>query len=197
MIVLGILRTFSELGDMAPVFGEHLAVAFGKQPGPESEIEVLADGKTIRLSGGINDETSERLGRALNLAPSVNTLVLSSDGGWIRQGEMLARLIERRNLNTYVETNCSSACTIAFLAGKERAADPSAKIGFHSVRAVGGNESGVNAKEREATKLAYAKANLSLTFLDRVARTPSTEMWFPTHDELRASGVLTRKSMGG
>ena len=132
MIVLGVLKTFGDVGNMMPILQEHIRVAAGAQLGPSTRLELRADGRSVLLSGGINDESAEQLEKALLMAPSVTTVVLSSEGGWIREGQMLADVIRKRRLNTYVEGYCASACTIAFLAGVERAAAPPARIGFHA-----------------------------------------------------------------
>jgi hypothetical protein len=55
MIVLGCVKTFGDMAKMTPVLMEHIQVASGHQLGPTVTLEVLADGKSIRLSGGIND----------------------------------------------------------------------------------------------------------------------------------------------
>ena len=73
---------------------EHVKVAAGHQLGPTFVIEVLADGKSIRLSGGINDGAAKQLSKALELAPAVKTVLLTSTGGWVREGALLAKVIE-------------------------------------------------------------------------------------------------------
>ncbi|MGJ4748744.1 hypothetical protein ACQV5M_20455, partial [Leptospira sp. SA-E8] len=117
VIVLGVLRTFGDIATMMPVLKEHARVASGVQLGPDTVLEMRTDGRSILLSGGINDGSADQLDKALQVAPSVATVVLSSNGGWIREGAMLADVIRKRGLNTYVEGTCESACTIAFLAG--------------------------------------------------------------------------------
>jgi hypothetical protein len=197
MIVFGLLKTFGDTIKISPLLMEHLHIAAGEQLGPQSTFEVLADGKSIRLNGGINDGTANQLVKALALAPSVTTVLLSSQGGWVREGEMLAKIIEDHGLDTYVETQCASACTIAFLAGKTRAADPAAKIGFHSLSFVGGGNGAMRKEESEATFNAYANAGLPADFLKNIANTPKDQMWYPSHEEMIQAGVLTRKSFGG
>ena len=108
-----------------------------------------------------------------------------------------AKVIESHGLNTYVESHCASACTIAFLAGLSRAADPASKIGFHSLAFVGGNKSVMTKDEGDATMAAYAKAGLPQAFIKKIVSTPSDQMWYPTHDEMLRAGVFTRKSLGG
>tara|TARA_R110002110_G_scaffold331227_1_gene542412 strand:- start:1773 stop:3305 length:1533 start_codon:yes stop_codon:yes gene_type:complete len=197
MIILGVIRTIGEIGNSLPIYEEHMQVALGTQFGPDTKLEVRADGRSIRLKGGINDGSAVKLDQALQIAPAVTTVVLSSTGGWIREGKLLADVIRKRQLNTYVEDNCASACTIAFLAGKERAAAPSATIGFHASRMIGSQS--VTATHEETAQLTsiYRNAGLSKTFVDKIAATPNSQMWQPTRSELLNSGVLTRRSFGG
>ena len=133
-LVLGAIRMLNDLVAQAPVLAEHVRVALGQQPGPETGIQLRAGGHSLLVSGGINDDTAEKLEQALNQTPGVQTIVLSSEGGWVGQGLKVAAVISSRKLSTYVEEVCSSACTIAFLGGLERAASPKARLGFHSFR---------------------------------------------------------------
>lgn len=197
MIVIGVLKTFGDVVNLTPALEEHIRIAMGAQPGPSTKLEVRADGRSILLSGGINDGSAEQLEKALQLAPAVTTVVLSSDGGWIREGKMLADVIRMRDLNTYVENYCASACTIAFLAGRERAAAPSAKIGFHASRSVGSLASKPSLEETAEFRSIYLSANLPDDFIRKAIETPHDKMWYPSHSDLLAAGVLTRESMGG
>lgn len=197
MIVLGVLRTFGDIGNMMPTLQEHIRVASGAQLGSSTKLEVRSDGRSILLSGGINDGSAEELDKALQMAPAVTTVVLSSEGGWIREGQMLAGVIRERGLNTYVEGYCASACTIAFLAGKERAADPAAKIGFHASRSVGSMEATPPPQETAQLRTLYRNAGLPDSFVRQALDTPHAKMWHPPHELLLSAGVLTRRSMGG
>src|SRR5262249_7757254 len=153
--------------------------------------QVRADGKSILLNGGINDGTAESLSKALDRAPSVTTVVLQSTGGWAREGNLIAKVISERGLNTYVELECSSACTIAFLAGKERSADPTARIGFHSFRSIGAdaNKTSSNAIDAAAAQETYRRAGLSSAFIAKVVATSQDKIWYPSHKELLAESV--------
>jgi hypothetical protein len=125
--------------------------------------------------------------------------VLHSNGGWVRQGNLIAKVITDRGLNTYVEQECTSACTIAFLAGKERASEPTARLGFHSFRAVGAESKGnsTDSSQMIALETVYRHAGIAPDFIQRILETPSDKMWYPSHEELLAKGVLTRMSTGG
>lgn len=193
-IVLGGLRLIATAIDFGPGFQEHLRIAAGQQMGSPTTLQVRADGKSILLAGGINDGSAEQLEAALQRAPSVTTVVLSSEGGWIREGKLLGDVIRRHRLDTYVEQFCASACTLAFLAGHERAAAPSARIGFHAARAIGALK---NAPPSTQLKRLYEEAGLPPAFVARAMATPHGQMWFPSQDVMLAAGVLTRRSLGG
>lgn len=197
MIVLGVLKIFGDVSNMAPTLQEHIRVATGAQLGPSTKLEVRADGRSILLSGGINDGSAEQLDKALQMAPAVNTVVFSSEGGWIREGQMLAEVIRKRGLNTYVEGYCASACTIAFLAGKERAAAPEARIGFHASRSVGSMEATSSSEETAQLRNLYRDAGLPDSFVLQAIDTPHERMWHPSHEVLLSAGVVTRRSIGG
>lgn len=197
MIVLGVLRMIGEVVTMTGPLSEHWKVATGWQLGPEVSFQVRADGKSLLVSGGINDGTAESLSKALQLAPTVTTIVLQSGGGWVRQGTMIAKVIAERGLNTYVEQECSSACTIAFLAGRQRAGEPGARIGFHSFRSIGTHKSSADSADASLAQETYRRAGLSSDFIAKIVSTPHDKVWYPSHDELLAQGVLTRRSLGG
>ena len=196
MIVLGALRLFGDIVNILPTLQEHARVASGQQFGPSTKLEMRTDGRSILLSGGVNDGSAEQLDKALQIAPSITTVVLASDGGWIREGKMLAEVIRKRGLNTYVEGSCASACTIAFLAGKDRAAAPVARIGFHASRSIGAVAKAAPEETAELRTI-YRGAGLPETFVDQVINTPNDKMWYPSHDVLLSAGVLTRRSLGG
>lgn len=197
MIVLGAFRVGGDVIALMPAVREHVQVATGWQVGPPTELEVRADGRSILLSGGINDGSARQLEQALDKVPSVTTVVLSSQGGWIREGQLLAEVIRRRGLNTYVEGSCASACTIAFLAGKDRAAAPRALIGFHSSRGVGSQAAQPTDNDTDQLKGIYREAGLPEWFIAKAMATPHDQMWNPPHDDLLVVGVLTRRSDGG
>jgi hypothetical protein len=196
VVIFGVLGTFGHFADMRAALWKQALVATGAAPSQPATLEMRADGHSILLAGGINDGSAEQLDAALQKAPAVTTLVLSSGGGWVGEAELLANLIRKRGLNTYVEAHCASACTIVFLAGTERTAAPSAKIGFHAARAVG--SMGIFYDEKnDRLRALYQNAGLPEAFVRQAINTPSEKMWYPTHEDLRSAGVLTRASMGG
>lgn len=194
-IVLGLFRLIGDIGGQLPSLAEHAKVALGGQLGLPTKFKLQADGRSVVLSGGINDGSAAELEKTLQLAPSVSTVVLSSNGGWIREGLMLADVIRKYGLSTYVEDLCASSCTLAFLAGKERSAAPSAIIGFHSARMVGSQ--GPTANDNVQFQAAYSAANLTDDFIRKALSVAPDKQWNPSHEELLSAGVLTRSSLGG
>lgn len=61
MIVLGALRLFGDIVNILPTLQEHARVASGQQFGPSTNLEMRADGRSILLSGGVNDGSAEQL----------------------------------------------------------------------------------------------------------------------------------------
>ena len=68
--------------------------------------------------------------------PGVRVVHLDSPGGRVGEGKKLHALIRAHKLDTYVETSCQSACTLAFTAGRERILLKGATLGFHRGRLV-------------------------------------------------------------
>lgn len=197
MIVLGALATGSRVVHDLPRLGAHLRTALGEQAASPFTVMPQRDGRAILFAGGMNDGAADALEDALRKAPNATTVVLHSEGGWLREGALVADVIRRHGLRTYVERACASACTIAFLAGVDRAAAPSARLGFHRPRAVGADHDQTPGATGGELWRAYADAGLPSAFVHRVQNTAFDQMWYPTPRELLANHVVTRTSPGG
>lgn len=195
VIILSIVRTIADVGDLGASLEDHWRVALGEQAGPQYTIQLSADGQSVFLRGGINDGAAEALSSALDIAPAVNNVVFNSMGGWVREGNLVADIISRQKLSTYVEGECTSACTIAFLAGKDRVLGPNAKIGFHKFKSVG-DISGENTDQTMA-RAVYERSGMSKQFINRIVATPSEEVWYPEDKELLAANVITQERSKG
>ena len=101
----------------------------------------------------------------------------------------MAELVQKRHLNTGVQDNCVCACTLIFLAGAERELTEDAELGFHQF-----SSDGTRDIEQQATiqqmRESYRAFGVREWFIDHVAATPPTSMWYPTRDELKSAGVL-------
>ena len=197
LIVFGAISLVSSTWRASHSLREQFDIARGKQLGPPVVYQLRADGKSLLLQGGMNDGAADGLDRLLQDHPSVTTVVLYSAGGWVREGKLVGDVIRRRGLNTYVEQECSSSCTLAFLAGRDRAMDPRAHIGFHTLYTVGGDDRINKTFDRNLTFDTYGKLGLPHEFIQRIADTPSDKSWYPGQGRMLQAGVLTRLAPGG
>jgi hypothetical protein len=197
MVVLGVLSVFG-LGAKSHVldrWSELLTLALDRDPMPPVTIARGSDGHSLLLVGTLGSGSAQRVRQALAAAPGVRVLHLNSRGGRLYEGRAIAQEVRRRGLDTFVEAQCASACTFVYLAGHDRGATTEARIGFHSA-SIGGAEHSDPEGTQEMLS-AYRAVGLSSAFLARVQATPSSQMWYPTRDELLDNGIVTRVSRGG
>ncbi len=193
LLVIGLSSVAStrEMRSQTPAFKEHWAIAWGKQPTDAFNISLSSDGRIMTFSGGVNDGAAAALDRAIAAAPNVGSLLLDSPGGWLREGDRMAGVVKRYRLNTRVDKECFSACTLVLLAGQNRSAGDHAQIGFHRSRSVGesGSERGRPVPKEEYEL--YKKAGLRDAFVDRIVSTANSSILIPSHRELLREDVLT------
>lgn len=196
-VAIGAISTATHLYTRyGPQLVEFGLIAAGRDPIGEFTVRLLSDGQSVQVRGALREGSAEEIRRVLDTAPAVKTIVLSSQGGRLAEAKALAGLIRARGLDTYVEDMCSSACTFAFLAGKERVATRTARIGFHAP-GFAGSDAAFEASGREFTRRIYAAAGLPDAFIEHALRVPNNEMWYPGRDELIQARVITRWSFGG
>jgi hypothetical protein len=188
-VIIGILRAFGDLGAVMPVAGETFTMAFGDKYGPPT-FRLLRNGTELEFAGGLSSGVHNEFTKFLAAAPQVKVLHLKSIGGRIAEARVIAREVKNRQLITYVSTFCESACTEIFLAGRQRWAAPTAKIGFHSPSIPGADyESLTSARKDELSYL--VSQGVTKQFAERAVTTDSDSMWFPSTQEMLAAGVLT------
>jgi hypothetical protein len=189
---IGTAATARELGRMGSYLKEHWAVAQGKQPTETFEVTLRDEGRVVAFSGGINDGAAAAIDKAIGAAPRVGTVLLHSPGGWLREGMRMAEVVKRHQLNTRVEGECFSACTLVLLAGANRSAGERARIGFHRGRSIGESaDERAAPAAREESEL-YRSAGLKADFVRRIVATPNDDIWIPSRQELLREDVLTR-----
>lgn len=94
-------------------------------------VEVSADGATLYFAGKLDFPAFLAFSRALGKYPGVKRLVIASQGGEVRAGQLMAASVGMRKLSVHVEHLCASACTLVLMSANERSMGPDAKIGFH------------------------------------------------------------------
>ena len=174
--------------DLGPV-----AVPDGLTP---ASLTLAEDGQTIRLEGDLDDGVADRLADLLAAHPGIRTLSLASEGGYVDVAEEIGAIVAARGLATYVPQLCMSACTLAFVRGRERLATREARLGFHApyVPSSSGGERQVEAVEEWRS---YAAAGVDPGFASEALAVPSSEIWFPEPERLAAARVVTAFVDGG
>jgi hypothetical protein len=146
--------------------------------------------------------------------PSVDTIIVSGNGGLSGPAYAMATKIEGFGLNTIARDTCVSACAIILLGGKERTIQQGARLGFHRISNSANylrdsysslkdekgwkEEFGFAAHVFEQGEIAarnyinfFVSRGVSVSFALRALTYDSTDMWYPTEKELLESGVLT------
>jgi hypothetical protein len=151
---------------------------------------LLRDGTELEFSGGITLGTARDFALFLEASPHVKVLHLHSGGGRMVDGHDIAEQVWKRGLETYVSVQCSSTCALIFLAGRKRWLGEHARLGFHQPHAVGATDEELRLGiqyEREY----LASRGVPTDFAEKALSTPSSSIWFPTHDELMSANVIT------
>jgi hypothetical protein len=164
---------------------ESWRMAFEGDPDiPPFTLRTMRDGTEMEIAGGFKYGLTRAARAAMDGAPNLKVVHLMSAGGRIGEARELARLIADRGLSTYTATVCMSACTIAFIAGRERFLKVSGKLGFHRAAFAGIENS-------DAMSTMLLGAGIERPFVDRVVAQAASGMWYPTTGELEASHVVT------
>ena len=156
------------------------------------QLQISEDGTRLKIQGEITFGFSNNFLQALKDHPGLKTIVLNSQGGHIYEARGAARSIQDNGLNTHASRECSSACTLLFVAGRKRSLAPEAKIGFHQYALSFGN-SLPNLdlqKEQEKDRAFFQSQGVKLPFLKRMFQHSSKTLWYPEYQELIDSGFL-------
>jgi hypothetical protein len=149
------------------------------------------DGKQLYLRGPITLKQYNAF-RDLKDFSDLQQVTLDSEGGNVFAARGLYRLIQQRQLNTFVDGRCYSACTIVFISGKARKAALGADFGFHSY-AYSYNHTGqvidVQAAQ-DKDSLLFKSQGVPQAFVNQIFATPASDLWHPTYEALRANNVL-------
>jgi hypothetical protein len=145
------------------------------------QVRVLSDGTVLEVSGSFSWALPQNVQAILAEAPHVRVVRLESPGGHLLPALQIATIIQQRGLDTFVGRLCASACTIAFLGGRQRWLAPDARLGFHQAYAPGLPSEQANA----LLQMAYEKFDVPSPFIAHVLRIPHTAVWYPPQDELR------------
>lgn len=155
--------------------------------------KVSEDGQTVTLLGDINYALNSGLETILKQQPLIKRVELHSEGGMIYAARVLARLIERYQLNTHVSAECNSACTIVFMGGVERTLGSGAKLGFHQYKFKKNHplQAEKAVTEQEKDRQYFARRGVGTVFLEQVYQSSHESIWWPDRQTLISAGVIT------
>jgi hypothetical protein len=191
MVCLGAFRLFASLiVDGVPLIREGVDMIRGTDNIPAYSLRLMRNNTELELAGGIPIGTTDAVRIMLDSSATVRVIHLNSTGGRITEANKLATLISQRQLITYTRTSCSSACALAFLAGRERYIGEQGRIGFHSASvngSTGSHDLDVNASFREV----LSRIGATSQFISKATTTSPQNMWFPTAEELKQQHIIT------
>lgn len=149
---------------------------------------VDVDEQTLLINGYMAWGLLDQVNAAFAENPQINTIIMNSPGGHIQVGTRLYDLFRRHGVDTVADGLCGSACTIAFIGGKERILNKGAKLGFHSTGGSGQNLIDAGNQKLIAT---FREFGASEDFIAQLIATPPEDVWYPDRKQLLASGIVT------
>lgn len=167
-------------------------LALGSDPLGRYQLRLLEDATELEVSGPITFGLSADAAQLLDANPSVRFIHLNSLGGRVTEARALRDLIQARQLITYTATHCASACTLAYMAGKERWIAAGGVLAFHQY-SVPGLDARAFRKEYERDRADWMARGIDARFVQRAFLTPNAYLWKPTLEELVAANVVTRE----
>lgn len=156
--------------------------------------KVVRNGTKIVVRGDIDYQMLAELRAVAHQADAPRIILLDSAGGNVNAGRAIGMFIAENKLETLVEGECFSACTLAFAGGAKRRLGTDGVLGFHryrydhDLRQVTQSISDVQARDRAF----FISRGISEDFLLRAYSVPPNDLWRPDRSELLRSGVLTR-----
>lgn len=158
------------------------------------ELTVDKTQNAVMFNGTLTHGVTKRMASILSDDKGLNTFHLNSSGGNIFEARGLAKLIISAQLDTHVGENCSSACTIVFIAGTRRTADSGAQLGFHGYALMDAAKLPQFdiENEQERDRSFFVQQGVTEGFAARIYDSPNRSIWFPDRDELLRANVLTQ-----
>jgi len=171
-------------------------VSYSGLPTPlDYTIELSEDRQQLSISGALDIGITSAIRSILEAYPEISSVILQSTGGQIYEGRGLAKLFIEHKLDTYVNQECSSACSTAFIGGHRRYLSTSAKLGFHQYKI---ERKGYQqlfpfvdlGAEQKRDLALYKSRGVKQAFLDKMFDQPASRIWFPDHVSLRDARVI-------
>ncbi|MDA5092969.1 hypothetical protein O2N63_02620 [Aliiroseovarius sp. KMU-50] len=159
----------------------------------QAQYDLTVEDGVLRFQGVIALGATKRMRAALQRQPNLRQIYLNSIGGNIFEARGMARLVVDHGMSTHVDRECSSACTIVFIAGQDRHLAQGARLGFHgyALEEAKTHPSFDIAAEQERDRALFLENGVAEPFLEKMHELRPPEIWFPGRDELIAAGILS------
>jgi hypothetical protein len=154
------------------------------------QIRLIHAGMELEFSGGMGPGAANDLANALDADPGVHVVHLNSPGGLVSEGRQMFDLIHGHLLITTTDRYCFSACTLAFLGGRQRYLAPGARLGFHGEFSDTANDSQVQAAQHK-DMVTMLSLGIASDFVDKAFAAPKDRIWVPSAGELEDAHVIT------
>jgi hypothetical protein len=171
-------------------------IALGADPMGHTKIQLLPGGREVEIRGAMEAGLAARLQRVLAAHPGVRFVHLNSPGGWVTEGQRLARVIHAERLGTYTATGCYSACVLAFAAGSPRVLNPGARLGLHSTSGRDADPIFITLGNKLYQNV-LLRYGVSTSLAAWSTSTPSNGLWMPDPEQLLAGHLVDRVSAEG
>jgi hypothetical protein len=196
-VCLGTLRLAAAfVNSGGPQLWEMAQISFLGDPDiPAYAMRTMRDGAEAEIAGGFKYGLAKDFQKLLNASGKLKAVHLDSPGGRVGEAIALNQIIRANGLDTYVSSECMSACTIAFAGGKHRVLRKSAVLGFHAGSFPGMTKEDL-ATHSKAQKGILLAAGFEEKFIDQALSTPSSELWVPAEPVLLQARAITAVSDG-
>jgi hypothetical protein len=191
-IILGVVSTIAQTVSYVSFYTDVFKFGLRQTEYSHRSITMTEDNTKIHYQGAIGDGAKNEIEQLLINNQDITGIILDSHGGLVREGLAIAELIKAYSLDTYTLDGCYSACTIAFIAGKERQIGTTANLGFHGFSAVFSDldDEFYNEDSQKTVEELYRLQGVSTAFTDRMFIATEDDMWYPSYAELVDSGVI-------
>jgi hypothetical protein len=195
IILLAMVAIASFAGPLYYFFGDHKltdGMALRKPQSAQYSISISSKHNLLYLKGPMEIGVVAALEKSLSQHSELKGIVLDSEGGNIYQARGIAAVIQKHLLNTYTSNYCYSACTIAYVAGRQRYLGPEAKLGFHRYRVDSRlMESLLDIEKEQSKDMAFYEQQISdREFTKKISDRQPPDIWIPTNEELLKGGVV-------
>ncbi len=157
---------------------------------PPATVRLDSRSNQIVVQGGLEFGSTRAVRDVLDGNPDVRIVRLESPGGRVAEGLALGTLLRDRNIDTFVNAECSSACVTAFAGGARRIIGTHARVGLHSAGGAGFSADAVASANRRSDEFIAARG-VDQRVLQAGAAIANDQIWFPSPQVLLNSGLAT------